>query len=126
MNGQMWVLGGGRTAPNPSNQVNIYDPVANTWSLGPPFTTGRRNFPADSNGTDRIFLAGGYDTSGTTLLNTMEIFGTGVCAIPTPSATPTTPTPTPTRNGDTDDQRQRRHPRQRQRQRCLRELRHRR
>jgi hypothetical protein len=24
--GKMWVLGGGRTAPNPSNQVDIYDP----------------------------------------------------------------------------------------------------
>ena len=27
VNGQMWVMGGGRTAPNPSNEVDIYDPV---------------------------------------------------------------------------------------------------
>ena len=105
MNGQMWVLGGGRTAPNPSNQVNVYDPVANSWSLGAPFTTGRRNFPADSNGTDRIFLVGGYDTSGTTLLNTMEIFGTGgACPSPTPSATiPPPENPDPNANSAAGD-----------------------
>ena len=57
----MWVLGGGRTAPNPSNEVNIYDPVECTWTTGPPFTTARRNFPADTDGSTRIWLAGGYD-----------------------------------------------------------------
>ena len=46
--------------------------MANTWSLGPPFTTARRNFPADSDGI-RIFLAGGYDRLAPPL-NTMEIF----------------------------------------------------
>jgi hypothetical protein len=90
MNGKMWVLGGGRTVPNPGNQVDIYDPATDTWSTGVPFTDGRRNFPADSNGTDRVFLAGGY---GTVMLNTMQIFGAVVCATPAPSATPT-PTPT--------------------------------
>ena len=51
MNGEMWVLGGGRVAPNPSNQVDIYNPGTDTWSTGLPFSTGRRNFPADSDGT---------------------------------------------------------------------------
>ena len=32
-NGQMWVMGGGRTAPNPSNEVDIYDPVATLGQL---------------------------------------------------------------------------------------------
>ena len=32
---QMYVLGGGFNAP--SNEVDIYDPVSNTWSLGIPF-----------------------------------------------------------------------------------------
>ena len=41
---KMWVLGGGRTAPNPSNEVDIFDPVAGTWSVGMPFTTARREF----------------------------------------------------------------------------------
>jgi len=93
MNGKMWVLGGGRTAPNPSSQVNIYDPVANSWSLGAPFNTARRNFPADSNGTDRIFLAGGYNTA---LLNTTEIFGANVCPSPTPPGGTPTPSPSAT------------------------------
>ena len=97
MNGRMWVLGGGRVAPNPSNEVDIYNPGTNTWSLGLPFGTARRNFPADSDGTTRIFLAGGYDSSGTTPLNTMEIFGPCSAETPTPSPTPgITPTPTPT------------------------------
>ena len=64
---QMYVMGGGRTAPNPSNEVDIYDPVANIWSVGTPFTNARRNFPTDTNGTDNIWLAGGYDCDGVTL-----------------------------------------------------------
>src|ERR1043166_1569363 len=94
MNGQMWVLGGGRVAPNPGNQVDIYDPVANTWSVGLPFDTlGRRNFPADSDGTSRIFLGGGYDNAATQV-NTMRIFSPGACPSPTPP--PTSPTPSAT------------------------------
>ena len=118
MNGQMWVLGGGRTAPNPSNQVNIYDPGRQhleRWAC--PSPPARRNFPADSNGTDRIFLAGGYDASGTTLLNTMEIFGPGiVCDRRHRVATP--PTPTPTANGNSTDADSDGRLRHRQRQRC--------
>ena len=56
----MWVLGGGRVAPNPSNEVDIYDPGTDSWSLGTPFSNARRNFPADSDGT-RVWLGGGYD-----------------------------------------------------------------
>ena len=84
--GKMWVLGGGRTAPNPSNQVDIYDPVAGTWSTGLPFVTARRNFAADSDGS-RVFLAGGYTADGTPI-NTTEVFTQGTCPSPTPTATP--------------------------------------
>ena len=35
-NGLMLVMGGGRTAPNPSNEVNIYNPGTNTWTTGSP------------------------------------------------------------------------------------------
>ena len=92
-NGQMYVMGGGRVAPNPSNEVDIYDPASNTWSLGIPFNNARRNFPTDTNGTDHIWLAGGYDIDGITPLASMEIFD---CPQVTPTPTPTvTPTPTP-------------------------------
>jgi plastocyanin len=91
-NGQMWVMGGGRVAPNPSNEVDIYDPGTNTWTTGDPFVTGRRNFPVDTDGTSRIWLAGGYDITGVPVAS-MEIFCAG--AGPTPSPTPT-PTATPT------------------------------
>ena len=63
VNGQMWIMGGGRTAPNPSNEVDIYDPNSDTWSTGDPFVTARRNFPTDTDGTTRIWLAGGYDNT---------------------------------------------------------------
>ena len=71
----MLFMGGGRTAPNPSNEVNIYNPANNTWTVGSPvpsFVTARRNFPTDTDGSTRIWLGGGY--APTTATNTMEIF----------------------------------------------------
>ena len=97
LNGQMYVLGGSFNAI--SNEVDIYDPVSNSWSLGPPFTNARRNGAADVDGTANIWLAGGYDVDGATKLSSTEIFNCPqVSPTPTPTATPTpgTPTPTPT------------------------------
>ena len=91
MNNQMWVLGGGRTFPNPSNQVDIYDPVANTWSTGLPFATGRRNFPADSDGTTRFGWAAAMTLAASCLTRWKSLARSP--AHPTP--TPGTPTPTP-------------------------------
>jgi len=102
-NGHMLVMGGGRVAPNPSNIVNIYDPVGNVWTTGAPvpsFVNARRNFPTDTNGTNHIWLAGGYEPSAPA--GDMEIFclgGATPTPTPTPTATPTaglTVTPTPT------------------------------
>ena len=76
VDGQMWVLGGGRVAPNPSNEVDIYDPGTNAWTTGSPvpaFITARRNFPTDTDGTNRIWLAGGYDATGVPVAS-MEVF----------------------------------------------------
>jgi N-acetylneuraminic acid mutarotase len=92
-NGKMLVMGGGRVAPNPSNEVDIYDPGTNTWTTGAPvpaFMTARRNFPTDTDGTQRIWLSGGYAPTAPTAL--MEIFQ---CPSPTPTPT-ATPTATPT------------------------------
>src|SRR6266480_2493797 len=98
-NGLMLVMGGGRVAPNPSSEVDIYDPGTNTWTTGSPvpaFMTARRNFPTDTDGLSHIWLAGGYAPSAPT--DSMEIF-CAAQATPTPTPTPTptaTPTPTPT------------------------------
>ena len=94
-NGLMYVMGGGRVAPNPSNEVDIYNPGTNSWSTGAPFNNARRNFPTDTNGTDHIWLSGGYDVDGLTPLMSMEIFNCPQ-ASPTPTATATTPPPTAT------------------------------
>ena len=98
-NGQMYVMGGGRVPPNPSNEVDIYDPVSNTWTTGDPFNNARRNFPTDTDGTTHIFLSGGYDVDGLTPLASMEIFCAGgptPSPTPTPTVTPPPVTPTPT------------------------------
>ncbi|HST04477.1 MAG TPA: S-layer homology domain-containing protein, partial [Chloroflexia bacterium] len=98
VNNQMWVLGGGRVAPNPSNEVDIYDPATDTWSLGQPFTSPRRNFTADSDpATGTVWIAGGYDVDGVTPLSSMEIFSAGGgCQTPVPPTdTPVVPTDTP-------------------------------
>ena len=84
-------MGGGRVAPNPSNEVDIYDPGTNTWTTGDPFSNARRNFPTDTDGTTQIWLSGGYDVDGVTPLASMEIFCQG-------GGTPT-PTPTATATG---------------------------
>jgi len=79
-NGQMLVMGGGRTAPNPSNEVDAYNPGTNSWTVNTPvpaFMTARRNFPTDTDGTGRIWLAGGY--APTSPVASMEIFD---CATP--------------------------------------------
>ena len=87
-NGNMYVMGGGRVAPNPSNEVDIYNPGTNSWSQACRSSMPRRNFPTDTNGTDHIWLSGGYDVGGVTPLSSMEIF-TCPQASPTPTATAT-------------------------------------
>ena len=99
-NGRLYVMGGGRVAPNPSNEVDIYDPGTNSWSTAPSFNNARRNFPTDTDGTTHIWLSGGYDVDGITPLSSMEIFCQGGgTPTPTPTATATA-TATATSNCD--------------------------
>jgi hypothetical protein len=95
--GQMYVLGGAFNSI--SNEVDIYDPVSNSWSVGQPFATARRNSAADTDGTNNIFMAGGYDGNVAIIAST-EIFNCPVspCGVPSPTPTPTpsVPPPTPT------------------------------
>lgn len=75
LDGTVWVLGGGRDAPNPSNEVDVYDPTTDTWTMGPAFSAPRRNFSSDIDpATGNIWATGGYDTDGTTLLSINEQF----------------------------------------------------
>ncbi len=68
--GRIWVLGGGRTTPNPSTEVDIYDPASNSWSVGPPMITARRNFAADIDPATREILAvGGYAPTTASTVN---------------------------------------------------------
>ena len=71
----MWVLGGGRTVSERSTEVNIYNPLTGQWRVGLPFSTGQRNFAADSDGV-RVFLAGGYNSAMAPLKTTQVYRGT--------------------------------------------------
>src|SRR4029079_8693088 len=95
-NGQLWVLGGGRTAPNPSNAVQIYDVAGNTWSTGLPVTGPRRNIAAAVNPGVAIYLVGGY--MPTTPTADMQIFRKAQACGPTNTPGPATFTPTATRS----------------------------
>jgi N-acetylneuraminic acid mutarotase len=94
---QMYVMGGAFNAI--SNEVDIYDPGSDTWSIGTPFVTARRNSATDTDGTNNIWLAGGYDASVAIIAST-EVFNCSVSPCgPSPTPTPTataTATPTPT------------------------------
>lgn len=92
--GKMWVLGGGLGAPNPSNQVNVYDPATDSWTTQPSFTGARRNFAADTDGMGRVILAGGYGVDGLTILDDTQVYlygepCVGVTATVTPTVTAT-------------------------------------
>ena len=98
VNGEVWVMGGGRTTPNPSSTVYRWAPGQASWSTGPNFTTARRNFPVDVQPGVAIYLVGGYAPTAPT--TTMEIyrFGGVPCATSTTTSTPTgQPTNTVTR-----------------------------
>jgi len=60
----VWVIGGGRTPPNPSAQVDVYNPGTNTWTTAPSMLTARRNFPVDFNMLgEEMWAVGGYDAA---------------------------------------------------------------
>ena len=93
-NGQMLVMGGGRVPPNPSNEIDVYDPVTNIWTVNPPttpaFHTPRRNFPTDTDGSSIIWLAGGYASDGFTPLDSTEVLRQARRSAPLPG-TPSLP-----------------------------------
>src|SRR5262249_34040291 len=100
-NGSMLVVGGDFGVPFDSSEVDAYDPGSNTWTINSPvsaFNAARRNFPTDTDGTGRVWLAGGDGSDGFAPHRSMEIFQ---CATTTPTPTPTstataTATATPT------------------------------
>lgn len=103
MGGRVWLIGGGRTPPNPSSNVLEFDPANPSagWRVANYFWGGRRNFAVDTDsltaGYPRIYLAGGYSFSSPS--NDMQIYDPSLpwCSPPTLGPTWTyTPTNTPT------------------------------
>jgi hypothetical protein len=87
---KIYVMGGGQVPPNPSFEVDVYDPATNSWAMGEPFDRARRNFPTDTDGSEHIWLSSGYldDPSSTEVLSCRPI------PTPRPRLTPA-PRPTP-------------------------------
>jgi hypothetical protein len=60
LDGTMLVISGGRTPPNPSSEVDVYDLGTDSWSVTAPLVRWLRDFAADSDGAN-LWLAGGYN-----------------------------------------------------------------
>jgi len=76
----VWVIGGGRTPPNPSAQVDVYNPATNTFTTADPMLTARRNFPAGFNvALEEMWAVGGYDAATGLPIQANEYFH---CQVP--------------------------------------------
>ena len=67
--GEMWIVGGRRTAPEPAAEVNIYNPETGQWRLGSPLSQGQYGFAVASDDKN-VFIAGGYKVPGAPLKTT--------------------------------------------------------
>jgi len=83
--------------PRTTNQVQVYDPGTNSWSMGNSLLQ-QRSFPSGTNvGSSYLIAVGGYTgTSTTTSVEVATAQGGGGCTTPTPTRTGTPPTSTPT------------------------------
>ena len=70
-NGELWVIGG-RGSGREAHEVEIFDPLSETWRDGPPLNQARAGFAAGVIG-DRIIVAGGeLIFSGASANNTLD------------------------------------------------------
>jgi hypothetical protein len=108
----LWVFGGGnpftgRAAmpllpkkgmriPDTTGELQVYDPVTDSWTIGPSLSQ-IRSFPAGTDVGNTAVAVGGYtgiDTTTSVEINVTS--GGGGCPSPTPTATATAPSPTAT------------------------------
>ncbi len=85
--GRFYVMGGetadgdGATPTNTYDRVDIYDPVTNTWRVGPPMPVGVHGiFPALDQG--RILVAGGGTSAGFSLSDVLQVYSSNVVGEP--------------------------------------------
>ncbi|HKP53615.1 MAG TPA: SBBP repeat-containing protein [Chloroflexia bacterium] len=104
LNGELWVEGGydnpSRHGYPPSQEVQIYNPVTNSWRFGPAFNTPRYFSTAAGVINGRGYVVGGVDLESNSYpynhLSSMESIGYVQCGTPTPIATGATATRTAT------------------------------
>jgi RHS repeat-associated protein len=83
VDGKLFVFGGTTASSNlphaTFNQVYVYDPPSNSWSIGPTMPTPRYGASATVAG-DKILLAGGYASGGpTTVTEALSTLRGGAC-----------------------------------------------
>src|SRR5439155_15456730 len=81
LNGQLWLVG---CLDQDGTVAKVYDPVSDTWSLGPPLNTSQEGGSATALYNARGFVAGG--AAGGNPSTTVE--SVGACPSGTPTPTP--------------------------------------
>jgi N-acetylneuraminic acid mutarotase len=107
--GKLWIFGGGNPftgpampwtrktgvqAPETTGELQVYDPVTDSWTVGPSLNQ-IRSFPSGTDVGGTAVAVGGYTGIDTTTSVEVNVTSGG-CVSPTPTATATAPTATPT------------------------------
>lgn len=75
--GELWLMGGRSLSTGEQNRVTIFDPVSETWRLGPGMRAGRAGFAAAAL-PDRVLVAGGEVLlNGNLVLDSIESIAAG-------------------------------------------------
>jgi N-acetylneuraminic acid mutarotase len=74
LDGKIYALGGRWSGTGELTSVEVYDPAADSWTIGPPLTIARGGFAAVSM-NEKIYVLGGEVLTGANLaLTSVEIF----------------------------------------------------
>jgi subtilisin family serine protease len=75
LDGRIYLIGGeGGSSENPSNLVQICDPVTNSWSTGSPMPTPRYQLGVVCGSSGFIYAIGGRSSGGGSPLNVVEVY----------------------------------------------------
>jgi N-acetylneuraminic acid mutarotase len=99
--GKFYVPAGGFVAANHNTHVQIYNPTANSWSLGTDVVNTARNYTKGYGADGALYMFGGLDPGATTWYDYNQMLAAPAgCTTPTPGPS-NTPTATNTPGGAT-------------------------
>ncbi len=75
LNGRIWVVGGSKACPqslvDPSRALEVFNPIINQWGIAAPMRIARWDLAAAAVG-GKLYAIGGWDPSGSRVLDTVE------------------------------------------------------